>query len=75
MTAVSAQGLYQEAVRQKGVLITNSLFKLTRDNKDAEIRAHKRGYHATVKLLGDPPHHLGDIYCQEPSGQMARSCN
>ena len=59
MTAVSAQGLYQEAVRQKGVLITNSLFKLTRDNKDAEIRAHKRGYHATVKLLDDPPSSSG----------------
>jgi hypothetical protein len=55
MIAVSAQRLYQEAIRQKGVLFTNSLFKLTRDNKDAEIRAHKRGYDATVKLLGDTP--------------------
>lgn len=54
MTAVSAQGFYKEENHQKGVLITNSLFKLTRDNKNAAIRGHKRGYHATVRLLGFP---------------------
>jgi hypothetical protein len=75
MIEVSAQGLYQEAIVQKGVLITNYLFKLTRANKNAQIRTHKRGYHATVKLWGDPPHHLGHIYFPVPSGQVARSCN
>ena len=43
----------EQALLQKGVLISKSLFRLSRDEEDDNLRKHRHGYHATVRLLGD----------------------
>jgi hypothetical protein len=43
----------EHALFQKGLLINKSLFRLSRDKEDDDLRKHRHGYHATVRLLGD----------------------
>jgi hypothetical protein len=43
----------EQALLQKGVLISKSLFRLSRDEEDDNLRKHRHGYHKTVRLLGD----------------------
>ena len=43
----------EQALLQKGVLISKSLFRLSRDKEDDNLRKHRHGYYATVRLLAD----------------------
>jgi hypothetical protein len=43
----------EQALLQKGVLVSKSLFRLSRDEEDDNLRKHRHGYHATVRFRGD----------------------
>jgi hypothetical protein len=45
--------IQEQALFQKGVLISKTIFRLPRDKEDDKLRKHRHGYHATVRLLGD----------------------
>jgi hypothetical protein len=65
--------LRRHAPLRKAALITQSLFRLSKEECDENLRKRKHGYHATVMLLEDKfslPYVL-----IEPSEQMAKNCS
>jgi hypothetical protein len=45
--------LREQALLQKGILISKFLSHLSNDEEDDNLRKHRHGYHATVRLLGE----------------------
>jgi hypothetical protein len=41
----------EQTLLQKGVLISKSLFRLSRDEEDENLRKYRYGYHATARLV------------------------
>ena len=49
----SKRNVRRQALLRKGVFISKSLFRLSKDECDENLRKREHGYHATVRLLED----------------------
>jgi hypothetical protein len=61
----------EQALLQKGVLISKSLFRLSSDEEDDNLCTHMRCYHANVRLLRDSSSVI-PTYSAESFMQMVR---